>query len=75
MNRIVEYYDNSAKYRLRTGEVAHLQQDPQGKWGFETDSGYNEWEAPERLSNGRTAAYDRLKMYEKKSLAEQRREQ
>lgn len=75
MTRIVEYFDRTAKYLLRTGEVAHLIQDPHGNWGFETSSGYNEWEAQERLSRVRVDAYDRIKKYEKESIAEKRREQ
>jgi hypothetical protein len=75
VTRIIEYFDRSAKYSLRTGEVAYLQKDPSGNWGFETTAGYNEWEAPERLTPNRLAAYDRIKQYEKRAMAEKLREQ
>lgn len=53
MKLIIKYSNGEAAYKMKCGETAQLLQDPNGFWGFETDKGYNLWEAPESLSTNR----------------------
>ena len=64
MKALITYSNKEATYTLKNGEVAKLLQDPNGMWGFETNSGYNLWEAPERLSTKRADIIKAIRAYE-----------
>ena len=68
-----KFSDGSQMFHLACGEIATVEKDVNGFWGFTTDKGYNLWEGGEETKS-RNACVARLRMFDNEVLKEQKHE-
>ena len=62
-----KFSDGSQMFHLACGEIATVEKDVNGFWGFTTNKGYNLWEGNEE-TNSRKDCINRLRAFEAEVL-------